>query len=97
MKSILKLVLGLAMVSSTLIVPEAALSEVYVRTTDVVFAYRDGYYDAAHRWHPWLNRAELIAYRRDHRRNFCDWDHDRFDRWCYRHQNSFDRDWDDSD
>ena len=44
---------------------------------DVMFAYRDGYWDRYHRWHPWAGREDWRWYREHHPDRYSDWAHDR--------------------
>jgi len=45
--------------------------------TDVAFAYRDGWWDHGHHWHPWRNEAERIWWRDHYHDHYWDWRHDR--------------------
>ena len=44
---------------------------------DVMFAYRDGYWDRDHRWHRWDDRDDWRWYREHHPDRYSDWRHDR--------------------
>jgi|SRR5690242_20708026 hypothetical protein len=50
---------------------------IYFNTGDVAFAYRDGWWDQNHRWHPWRNQNEWRWYRAHYARNYYDWNHSR--------------------
>ncbi len=57
-----------------------------IQLGDAVFAYDDGYYDNARRWHDWRNEDERDWYRQNHRQTYYDMDRNE-DRDNYR------RDW----
>jgi hypothetical protein len=44
---------------------------------NVAFAYRDGYWDNAHRWHRWRNAREHRSYRQHYSGGYRNWNHDR--------------------
>ena len=44
---------------------------------DVMFAYRDGYWDRRHRWHAWADADDWRWYQLHHREHYYDWAHDR--------------------
>ena len=44
---------------------------------DVMFAYRDSYWDHSHQWHPWRNHDDWRLYRDHHHDQYFDWRHDR--------------------
>ena len=46
-------------------------------TGDVAFAYNDGYWDNAHRWHRWHNVREARAYRERYGDHYHSWRHTR--------------------
>lgn len=47
------------------------------RVEDIAFAYRDGWWDRGHRWHPWANQAEWAWWRQHHPELYWDWAHTR--------------------
>jgi hypothetical protein len=44
---------------------------------NVMFAYRDGYWDRWHRWHPWADPADWRWYRAHYAARYFDWVHTR--------------------
>ena len=58
----------------TVVGPPAGFS---YRVEDVVIAYRDGYWDRRHRWHPWARHAEWVWWREHHPDRYRDWAHTR--------------------
>jgi hypothetical protein len=47
------------------------------RVGDIAFAYDDGYYDRAHRWHAWRHARERDWYRAHYTHSYRGWRHDR--------------------
>lgn len=58
-------------------------------TGDVAIAYRDGYWDRAHRWHAWRIPGEARAYREAYRHRYYP-----YPRHAYRNMGWRDRDGD---
>jgi hypothetical protein len=82
MRSLIKAVLiAGAFAGASLAIPSSASARdsfsVYVHSGDVAFAYRDGWWDSRHNFHRWRDRDEMRWYRRHHRHDYRDWDHDR--------------------
>src|SRR5215469_4220923 len=50
---------------------------VNVNVGDGQFAYRDGYCDRWHRWHPWADPDDWRWYRMHYATRYYDWQHDR--------------------
>src|ERR1051325_3651324 len=59
------------------VAPAMADWSVSFNTGDVAFAYRDGYWDRYHRWHPWRDPDQWRWYRAHYANNYYDWDHER--------------------
>jgi hypothetical protein len=43
---------------------------------NVAIGYSDGYYDHSHHWHNWRRHDDMLAWRRDHFRDYHEWRHD---------------------
>lgn len=54
--------------------PPAGIS---FRVDDVMYAYRDGWWDRWHRWHPWAAPGEWSWWRANHPDRYWDWVHTR--------------------
>jgi len=50
---------------------------VTIYANDVMFAYRDGYWDRWHRWHHWADPDDWRWYRMHYPARYSDWLHDR--------------------
>jgi hypothetical protein len=72
---------ALALAGATFTATEPAQAFVHfgisINEGDVMFAYRDGYWDRNHRWHAWAGRDDWRWYREHHPDHYSDWAHDR--------------------
>ncbi len=72
---------AIALAGSTLSATTPAQAQlsfgVNINEGDVMFAYRDGYWDRDHRWHRWARRDDWRWYREHHADRYSDWAHDR--------------------
>jgi hypothetical protein len=74
-------VVAIALGTAAQIAPAPASAGVHfgisINAGDVMFAYRDGYWDRGHRWHPWRDPDDWRWYRARYRDHYYDWRHDR--------------------
>ena len=74
-------VAALALAGTTLATTTPARAAVHfgisINEGDVMFAYRDGYWDRFHHWHPWGDRDDWRWWREHHHDRYYDWAHDR--------------------
>jgi hypothetical protein len=74
-------VAALALAGATLVATSPAAARVNfgvsINAGDVQFAYQDGYWDHAHRWHAWRDPEDWRWYREHYRDHYYDWRHDR--------------------
>ena len=81
MKTSLKILLAAGLLCGagmTAAAPAAAQPSGFsFRLGDIGFAYDDGYYDRAHRWHAWRHERERNWYRANYRNHYRGYRHDR--------------------
>lgn len=69
-----------ALAGGSLAVGSPAMAQsvgVTVAPGGIAFGYTDGYWDQAHHWHAWKNRAQADRFRADNRAHYYAWKHDR--------------------